>query len=46
MARKAIRAHGGDIQIRNMPGKGCVFAIEMPLAAEVNPAAPVLAKTV
>ena len=46
MARKAIRAHGGDISIRNMPGKGCVFAIEMPLAAEVEPAAPVLTTTV
>jgi signal transduction histidine kinase len=34
IARKAIRAHGGDIQIRNTPGKGCVFVIEVPLAAE------------
>jgi signal transduction histidine kinase len=34
IARKAVRAHGGDIEIRNMPGKGCVFVIEMPLAVE------------
>jgi signal transduction histidine kinase len=34
IARKAMRAHGGDIHIRNMPGHGCIFAIEMPLAAE------------
>jgi signal transduction histidine kinase len=34
IARKAIRAHGGDITIRNMPGRGCVFIIEVPLAAE------------
>jgi len=34
IARKAVRAHGGEILIRNMPGKGCVFAIEMPRAAE------------
>jgi signal transduction histidine kinase len=33
IARKAVRAHGGDIHIRNMPGKGCVFIIEVPLAA-------------
>lgn len=31
IARKAIRAHGGDITIHNMPGKGCVFTIELPL---------------
>ena len=34
IARKAMRAHGGDIHIRNIPGKGCVFVIEVPLAAE------------
>ena len=34
IARKAMRAHGGDIHIRNMPGKGCVFVIDMPLAVE------------
>ena len=39
MARKAVRAHGGEIHIRNIPGKGCVFAIEVPLAAEPVPAA-------
>lgn len=34
IARTAIRAHGGDIQIRNRPGKGCVFVIAVPLAAD------------
>ena len=34
IARKAVRAHGGDIRIRNMPGEGCVFTIDVPLAAE------------
>lgn len=33
IARQAVRAHGGDIHIRNMPGKGCVFTIDVPLAA-------------
>jgi len=34
IARKAVRAHGGEIRVRNMPGKGCVFTIEVPLGAE------------
>lgn len=34
IVRKAVRAHGGDIRIRNMPGKGCAFMIELPLAVE------------
>jgi signal transduction histidine kinase len=34
IAQKAVRAHGGEISIRNMPGKGCVFIIDVPLAAE------------
>ena len=33
IARKAVRAHGGDIHIRNLPGRGCVFTIDLPLAA-------------
>jgi signal transduction histidine kinase len=33
IARKAVRAHGGDISVRNMPGTGCVFVIDLPLAA-------------
>ena len=35
IARQAVRAHGGDITIRNMPGRGCIFAIDVPLAAGV-----------
>lgn len=34
IARKAIRAHKGDITIRNLPGQGCVFTIEIPLATQ------------
>jgi signal transduction histidine kinase len=36
IARKAIKAHGGDIHIRNIPGTGCVFTIEVPVAEEVS----------
>ena len=49
IARKAVRAHGGDITIRNMPGNGCVFVIELPLASDtvtprglVGPAQPTI----
>jgi signal transduction histidine kinase len=34
IARKAVRAHGGEIRIRNIPGKGCVFIIDIPLATD------------
>jgi len=34
IARRAVRAHAGEIRIRNIPGKGCVFIIEVPLATE------------
>jgi signal transduction histidine kinase len=34
IARKAVIAHGGDIHFRNLPGKGCVFVIDLPLAVD------------
>ena len=42
IARQAVRAHGGDIRVRNMPGEGCVFTIDIPLATEPSAAAPVI----
>ncbi|MEO5766379.1 MAG: HAMP domain-containing sensor histidine kinase [Casimicrobiaceae bacterium] len=44
IARKAVRAHGGDIHIRNVPGKGCVFIVDVPLAAEAVPVSPGVAE--
>ena len=38
IARNAVRAHGGDIHVRNMPGKGCAFVIDLPLAEVDAPA--------
>ncbi len=38
IARKAVRAQGGDIHIRNAPAHGCVFAIDLPAARELDPA--------
>ena len=32
MVRQAVLAHGGDVHVRNLPGEGCVFAIDVPLA--------------
>lgn len=32
IARKSVRAHGGDIRIENSPGQGCTFIIDLPLA--------------
>jgi signal transduction histidine kinase len=32
IARQAVRAHDGEIRIRDIPGKGCVFTIDIPLA--------------
>ena len=33
VARQAVRAHAGEIHIRNTPGTGCVFVIDVPLSA-------------
>jgi signal transduction histidine kinase len=38
IARKSVRTSGGDINFRNLPGIGCVFVIDMPLATD-TPAA-------
>ena len=43
MARKAVRAHGGDIVTRNIPGKGCVFVVEMPLIVDPSIVAEIVA---
>ena len=32
IAHTAMRAHNGEIYVRNAPGTGCIFVIEMPLA--------------
>lgn len=32
IARQTVRAHSGEIRVRNIPGTGCVFSIDVPLA--------------
>jgi len=33
VSRQNIRAVGGELRVRNLPGKGCVFSVELPLRA-------------
>ena len=42
ISRKGIQTSGGELSVRDLPGKGCVFTISLPraLAAEAPPKAP------
>ena len=33
ISRRAVTANGGEIHTMNLPGKGCIFTIELPLAS-------------
>jgi signal transduction histidine kinase len=33
IAKKIVRAHGGDIAVRDNPGTGCIFTVDIPLVA-------------
>ena len=35
ITRQAARAHNGDVTVQNMPGRGCIFSISLPLTADV-----------
>ena len=30
IARRAVEVHGGLLQVRNLPGRGCIFRLELP----------------
>jgi len=32
ISREAVEANGGQLSVRNMPGTGCIFVIDLPLA--------------
>jgi signal transduction histidine kinase len=34
IAKQAVDAHGGNIRVQNLPGKGCIFVLEIPIAAD------------
>jgi signal transduction histidine kinase len=31
IAKQSIDAHGGTIRVQNLPGKGCIFVLELPI---------------
>ena len=31
IAKQAVDAHGGTIRVQNLPGKGCIFVLEVPV---------------
>jgi signal transduction histidine kinase len=31
IAKQAVDTHGGSIRIQNLPGKGCIFVLELPV---------------
>ena len=33
IAKQAVDAHGGGIRVQNLPGKGCIFALELPVGS-------------
>jgi signal transduction histidine kinase len=39
ISRKAVLLHGGDIQMRNLPGKACIFTITLPRKLDLAPRA-------
>lgn len=40
ICQRAAQAHAGKIHIRNLPGKGCVFTLELPREADADCDAP------
>ena len=32
IAKQAVEAHGGSIRVQNLPTKGCIFVIEVPVS--------------
>ena len=37
ISMKGVRANGGEIRVRNLPGKGCTFTVDLPRAAPPAP---------
>jgi signal transduction histidine kinase len=33
IAKQAVEAHGGSIRVQNLPRKGCIFVLELPLVS-------------
>jgi signal transduction histidine kinase len=37
IGRKAVQSNGGEIRVRNLPGKGCIFSVELPRQPNAMP---------
>jgi signal transduction histidine kinase len=35
ISRRSVQVNGGEIAVKNLPGEGCIFTIELPLAPAV-----------
>jgi signal transduction histidine kinase len=35
-SRRAVQANGGEVHAYNLPGKGCIFGIQLPVAASLD----------
>ena len=38
ISRRGVEAHGGEVHVRDLAGKGCVFTITLPRATSAPPA--------
>jgi signal transduction histidine kinase len=45
IARDSVETNGGEIRARSLPGRGCVFTIDLPLLAPANASERVAAAT-
>ena len=40
IAREGVETNGGEIRARDLPGRGCIFTIDLPLLTAVSAPAP------
>ena len=43
ISRKGVRASGGEIHVQDLPGSGCVFTVDLPMAPPAGPSVTGLA---
>ena len=36
IARESVEVNGGEIRVRDLPGRGCIFTIDLPLLTKVS----------
>jgi len=42
IARRAVAHDGGELRVQDLPGEGCIFTVDMPLAGPLlGPEAPI-----